>query len=939
MFPTISRGTHPRPGSDAAATAGVTFALLCSGAAGLIYQTAWTRQLMLILGAQAGAVSLSLSVFFLGMALGNAWGGRMTRQSSQPLLVYALLEALIGVWGFILPVIYRTADRLAMILLPADSVNPVIGLVARIPSAGLLVLFPAVCMGATLPLAIRGLTTGRSRSSGGIAGWLYGVNTLGAMAGALGAVFLGVPLAGYRYTVLAAAVLNLIASLLGMLSARLTGPIASPFPPDTSKPETSNRESRWLCAGAFAASGFAMLGLEVIWTRLLAMVFLGTVYAFASMLAALLGALALGGWFGGLLARRYGDQARGAAGGLLCLLGVTIVLQLHGFAHLPEGFLATAGRPGDIQEALAMFGWALALVGPAAFLSGAVFPLLIAAATGRNVGASGHGAGVLLGANTLGGVLGSLAGGFVLLPLLGAHRGMMLLSLLPFAAGLVLVYSCGCQSRVRRLLSVGMYVVALATALWTMPRDVMDTIGRWYMPRDHETIFFREGAEATVAASQPRGRQDGRDRVLWVNRVQATTSIERGVRMNRFQGVLPLLFDRVPRQALFMCFGSGITCGTLAVGGLDHIDAVEIVPEVYEAAALFSVDNLNVMSRGNVRFIVGDGRYFLKTAPSTYDFISFEPMPLAMAGVTSFYTEEYYRLCLARLKPGGMVSQWIPLHSLGNPVVARLFHTFVRVFPHTMVFHVNADLFLIGSTAPLKLDPGRAGDQIAALPELREALAAVDLADPVELAASCLVADPLASGASILDAVEPPRLPFGAALTGLGGITRYLERSAILRDDYPWAEYEAPRWITENTVPANLRWLENMITDQIDPYLVEPVDPDLRKRIEQRRRARRKDLEALRALYSGIAIDTRALDLFLDALTLDPADPMAKRYIDQIVERQADLFAQWKDREKLETLRARLADLPAGTPARQFVDQALATMEVHHNREQSSSQP
>jgi len=388
-----------------------------------------------------------------------------------------------------------------------------------------------------------------------------------------------------------------------------------------------------------------------------------------------------------------------------------------------------------------------------------------------------------------------------------------------------------------------------------------------------------------------------------------------------------------------MCFGSGITCGTLAVGGLDHIDAVEIVPEVYEAAPLFSVDNLNVMSRGNVRFIVGDGRYFLKTAPSTYDFISFEPMPLAMAGVTSFYTEEYYRLCLARLKPGGMVSQWIPLHSLGNPVVARLFHTFVRVFPHTMVFHVNADLFLIGSTAPLKLDPGRAGDRIAALPELREALAAVDLADPAELAASCLVADPLASGTSILDAVEPPRLPFGAALTGLGGITRYLERSAILRDDYPWAEYEAPRWVTENTVPANLRWLENMITDQIDPYLVEPVDPDLRKRIEQRRRARRKDLEALRALYSGIAIDTRALDLFLNALTLDPNDPVAKRYIDQIVERQASLFAQWKDREKLETLRARLADLPAETPARQFVDQALATMEVPHNREQSSSQP
>jgi len=929
----------PRFGSDLPARASMTIALCCSGAAGLIYQTVWTRQLMLMLGAQAGAVSLSLAVFFLGLAAGSAWGGRMADRSSNPLMLYAIMEVLIGLWGLAHPLICRLSDHLAMTLLPSGDAHPVIGLVTRIPPATLLVLLPAVCMGATLPLAIRGLTPNTYSAGGGIAGWLYGVNTVGAMTGSLGAVFAGVPLLGYRHTVLTAAGLNLLAALLATLSGRVAiseVPAGSADPPATSRPSAGPIRQ---CATAFFLSGFAMLGLEVIWTRLLAMVFLGTVYAFSTMLAALLGALAAGGWFGGILARQQAGRTLGAAGGLLCLLGVTVILQLHGFARLPEWYTATVGQSGQPQEALAMFGWAIMLVGPAAFLSGAVFPLLISAVCGRHGEQTGRGTGILLGANTVGGVLGSLTAGFILLPLAGAHKGMLLLSLLPFTAGLRLVFACDCLPRGRRVLSAGLYVAALGTALWSAPRDVMDTIGQWYMPRDHETIFFQEGAEATVAVSQPCGQHDGRDRVLWINRVQATTSIERGVRMNRFQGVLPLLFDREPRDALFMCFGSGITCGTLAVAGFRHIDAVEISPEVYRAAPLFGVDNLNVMARNNIRFIVGDGRHFLKTTRNTYDFISFEPMPLAMAGVTSFYTEEYYRLCQDRLRAGGMVSQWIPLHSSGNPVVSRLFRTFLRVFPHTFVFHINADLFLIGSAHPLKLDPERAVSRIAALPELWHALTDTGLADPVELIASCLIADASETTVSIPEPVEPPRLPYGVALGGSRAAAHYFAQNTILRDDRPWAEYESPRWVTENTVPANLLWLESMITGDLDPWLVESTNIRLREQISRRRQARRKDLEALRTLYSGMAINDRPLNLFQEALTLDPSDPMAVYYIGQIVRKQAEIFTRWKDREKLESLLERLGNRPGLDSARKAVQHALTTLTDDHSSEQSTTQP
>ena len=918
----MSDRTRPRPGSKMAAMSGISLALLCSGAAGLIYQAVWTRQLMLMLGAQAQAVSLSLSVFFLGLAAGSAWGGRIADRSPRPFLMYALLEGIVCAWGLALPWISRAADWLAIILLPAGDAGSLQGLLSRIPPAVTLVLVPAVCMGATLPLAIRGFTAGRMGAGGGAAGWLYGINTLGAMGGSLAAVFLGAPLLGYRGTALAAATLNAAAAGLGILAQR-SSPAAcacQPSSPDLHLPAPPGRVA--LCAAAFAVSGFAMLGLEVIWTRLLAMVFLGTVYAFAVMLAALLGALAAGGWFGGILARASRDNALGAVGGLLCLLGLTVCLQLYGFARLPEWFAASSAQTGSPREALVMFTWTLLIVGPAAFLSGAVFPLLAAAAAGGNPDRTGHSTGVLLGANTFGGVLGALAGGFAALPLLGAHRGMLALAMLPFLAGLVLTFACGCLPVKRRLFTAGLYLLALALSLRGAPRDVMDTVGSWYIPPDHETIFFREGSEATVAVSQPRGQQDGHDRVLWINRVQATTSIERGVRMNRFQGALPLLFDRDPREALFMCFGSGITCGTLAIAGFDHIDAVEIAPEVYEAAPLFAADNLDVMRRDNVRFIVGDGRHYLKTARKQYDFISFEPMPLAMAGVINFYTEEYYRLCLSRLRPGGMVSQWIPLHSLGNPVVASLFGTFLQVFPHVMVFHVNADLFLIGSNAPLKLDPDRAAQRLAGLPELRAALGDVQLADPVELTGSCVIAG---APPDLPEPLQPLRLPYGMGWPpSTETPSRSLARKTALRDDWPWVEYEAPRWIRENTVPDNLAWLESMISDSLGDLLAETADPEVSERIERRRRARRIDLTALRTLYRSLLTDFQAVDRFLDALRTDPEDPVAAHYLLQIARKQAELFAKWNDREKLESLRDRLVPHSALEPALRTVESALA---------------
>ena len=373
--------------------------------------------------------------------------------------------------------------------------------------------------------------------------------------------------------------------------------------------------------------------------------------------------------------------------------------------------------------------------------------------------------------------------------------------------------------------------------------------------------------------------------MLWINRVQATTSIERGVKMNRLQGALPLLFDREPREVLFMCFGSGITCGTLALSPFERIDAVEISPDVLEAAPFFARDNLGVRDRKNVRFIVDDGRNHLLRTDSRYDFITFEPMPLAVAGVSAFYTREYYELCLSRLKPGGMVSQWVPMHGLSPDIVQSLVRTFTAVFPEYCAFHVNADLFLIGSDRPLKLDYAAARRRLAE-PELAPALAAVGLPDAVELM-GCFVMD------------KPALAAFGG--TGV-----------VMTDDLPWAEYAAPKLVYARKVPESLDLLKPRLASPMTIMDPASITPEERAAVERRHESRVSDIAATRNYYGGMVMGSEALDGFIHSLRVDPANPNARYYLMQIATAQVSLFRDWKEPAKAEEVVRKVLEVLPG---------------------------
>lgn len=840
-----------------------------SGACGLLYQVVWTRQFVLLFGAASYAVSTVLSVFFLGLGAGSLLGGRLADRVRRPLFVYGAFEIIIGLSALALIVLLRQGEAAVVEILRFSAGSRAMAIGLRALLALVFLIVPVTLMGATLPLLAR-FVAHESRRYAIRIGALYTLNTLGAVAGCALTGFVLIAHFGYTKTLWLGAAGNIGVGLAAMALDRLRGArdvvaagaygsedqsAAAIFP--AARPE--------VLLAAFALSGFCALALEVLWTRLLVIVFLGTTYAFTTMLATLLFGIAAGSAAASALAGRRWNASL-ALGLVEILFGLSCLAMLPLFADLPERLRQFQFASGYHWEQLVrakFFLSASVLVIPS-FFSGMTFPLAVRAfSAGR--ACLGEDVGALYGANTFGGVVGALTGGYVLIPLLGTHHGIVVLSWLLFAAGLAIIVSTPLRwHMVKAALAVCCVALMAGAQAYLAPGDVCQALNAGYVPASDTIHYYREGVEATVLVSEAKDARPGSDRTLWINAVQATATIEKGVKMNRLQGVLPMLFDRDPKRVLFMCFGSGITAGTLSLWDFDRIDAVEISRDVLQAAPQFAADNFNVAENPSVRFTIDDGRNFLLTTPNRYDVITFEPMPLALAGVSTFYTREYYELCLDRLAPGGLVSQWVPLHSLNTDVVRSLVYTFTEAFPEYCAFFVNADLFLIGSNEPLRIDYPRVVERLNR-PTIAAALYAVGLSDVEEVLTSFFM------GKSHIDA--------------------YARGGQTMTDDCPWAEFLAPKLMYEANVPS--------ILAAITPHFESPVTmldtgelpadeiQHVLDRLERRARAKAHDLIALKEYYGGFIADQPA-KLFIESLDIDPDDHNAQYYLKQIALSRAE---------------------------------------------------
>lgn len=748
---------------------GLYWLFFFSGSAGLIYQVVWSRLLYQIFGVTVYAVTTVVATFLLGLALGGLALGKVADRSPRPLRLYGWLEVGIGVCcllgvfllGWLDPLHIRAANHYA-----ADSWQ-LLGV--RVGLASLVILPPTFLMGGTLPVVTRAFVR-QIQGLGRQLSLLYALNTFGAVVGSLAAGFLLIRWLGLNVTLGIAVVMNLVIGLLALRLSRLIPPeavgVARPFATrerpreeGTAASGEARRAARaqadkpgergtGVIGGggadfglllAVALSGFASLGLEVFWSRILIVIVGTTTYAFVTVLSSYLVGITLGSFLTSLFADRLGDLRRAFAWIQIGIVA-SVLATLWILRFLNTGTIETTlSEVGWFGLILGRFGVSFALMLVPTTLIGMTFPIAGKIWTRRIESVGGH-VGQIYGANTLGNILGAAVSGFLILPWLGLQKGVAALTVLNLAAAAWGFLSSRARSRARLaagelapgahrsasrrraaipLVMVGGAVVSCAAmiALWNPPPFV----GRGEAETD-QTLFYKEGIVATVKVVQRS--EDAAQRWMAVDGIKIGES-SGGVDMK--QQVLahfPFLLSKDPvRRVLSIGLGTGILIGESARHPeVEIVECVEISPAVIEGARCFDEFNGGIFENPKISVICDDGVNFLRRVERRYDaIISDAKSRTAHAGNALFYSQDYYRECAEHLDEDGIMIQWIPLILPPNEL-QTIYRTFLTAFPHVYLWFAYDACFLVGCKEALDLDPARldGGLQAAAVSDLRD---------------------------------------------------------------------------------------------------------------------------------------------------------------------------------------------------------------------------
>jgi spermidine synthase len=667
--------------------------LLCliffaSGASALVFETLWFHQAGLALGNGVWASSLVLAGFMGGLALGNAFAARSGARLGNPLRAYALAEIAIAVSGaglvWLLP---SVGSWIAPWLAPLADLpwilNPL-----RLSVAFALLLVPSTAMGVTLPLLTSALTP-VDANYGRVLGRLYGWNTFGAVAGALATETLLIEALGVRGSALAAGTANAGAAAVALLLAgRRTRTRASE---SAAAPVTRRAPARFLLA-AFGA-GFALLALEVVWFRFLSLFVLSRSIAFALMLGVVLTGIAVGGlaashWLGrDPRAHRFAAPLAFCAGAL-CIAGYACFpIPLAHFLETHSG------------NAWGILSLAAPLMFPVALASGILFGLLGAALRCEFAGEL-ETTGTLTFANTVGAALGSLAGGFVLLPALGIEFGLLCLALLYGAIGTLLANRAPAARR-HALLGALALVVALAMFPFGAMRErYLPTPMIRFGGPDDRIAAVREGLTETIIYVENRELGHRVSHRMMTNAYSMSGTMWFARRYMKLYVYWPVAVHPELRSALLISYGVGATGKALTdTRALESIDIVDISRDVLEMNSIVFPDPKDQPLRDpRVRVHVEDGRYFLQTTDRRFDLITGEPPPPNMAGVVNLYTREYFELVRERLAEGGITTYWLPIHALSDRATLSVLRAFCDAFDDCSLWHgSSADLMMVGT--------------------------------------------------------------------------------------------------------------------------------------------------------------------------------------------------------------------------------------------------
>jgi spermidine synthase len=684
-----------------------------SGCAALIYEVVWFQLLQLVIGSSAVSMGVLLGTFMGGMCLGSYLLPRVVDRRQHPLRVYAFLELGIGAFGLL---ILFGMPLLNGLYVTVSGGAGITGILFRGLAAAICLLPPTLLMGATLPAISRWVES----TPEGVSwlGFFYGGNIGGGVLGSLAAGFYLLRLYDLGVATYVAVSLNIVVALLAIAIAQAT-PVPERLESDRDAALPRPVPGAWAIYVAIALSGATALSSEVIWTRLLSLLFGGTVYTFALILAVFLFGLGIGSSLGSAIGR--------AAARPRVVFGWCQMLLCAGIAW--SAYMLTESMPyWPVNPSITSDPWfnfqldfvrCLWVVLPGAILWGASFPLALASLASRGQD-PGRLVGSVYAANTIGAIVGSLCASLLLVVWLGSQHAQQLLILLAALSGLLVLSTgaadepAGARGGAGFPLTGTLLIIAAAACAGLLSRTVhplpgiFAAYGRFTATRlgQAEVKYVGEGWNATVAVTQlPGGVLNYHN----AGKVQASSEPQ-DMRLQRMLGHLTTLIPAQARKIVVIGCGAGVTAGAVSIDpAVEDQTIAEIEPLVPQVVSrLFGDYNFHVVENRKVHVRIDDARHYLLTTSERFDAITSDPLDPWVKGAAMLYTREFFELVKTRLNPGGAVTLFVQLYESNTEAVKSEIATFMEAFPNGVVWGntnngAGYDLVLLGQVEDTKI--------------------------------------------------------------------------------------------------------------------------------------------------------------------------------------------------------------------------------------------
>ena len=739
----------------------VAVLFFASGFSSLIYQIVWTRMLVLVFGATTFATSTVLAIFMGGLALGSFVAGRFSDKVQRPLFWYGVLEAIIGFWALLTPLLFTAATPLYKFIWLHTHASILPFSLLRFLCTGLILIVPTTCMGATLPLLSR-FVSDRLESIGSRVGTLYSANTLGAVVGALITGFVILPSVGIAASLWIGALINFFLLFAVLVAGRFhksgagsavvsAGPRSSKARATTGKADAQRpsadspsnaqdseqsgpnnpieQQSRlpWsvrLAIAAFACSGAIAMIYEVCWTRTLLMVIGSSTYAFTVMLSAFL----IGIFLGSLICARVIDRTSKPFvwfGALQILIGLFTLISMREFNYLPYWNLSLNAKMHLDSNASMLLRFAVAgsVLVPTTLCLGAIFPAVVKGCV-QNLSNVGRSVGDLYSANTVGAIVGAFLAGFVCLPMLGVEKTLIAAGLINIALGLMLLWT---SQQLRNgpkifatVLSAPLIIVFLQSPdIWdkkillnvqSQRRSIrlveayaFPDFKDWKKDIDDNCLakFWFDGPCSNVGIRF--GTLSKVTSLVTNGHVDASDDVDMPIQA--LVSGFPLLLKPDAKDVAVIGWGCGQTVGTATLFPARSIVAVELEPAVIEASKFFHHVNHSPENDPRVHIQYNDGRNYLLATDEKFDIIVSEPSNPWQSGVCNLFTKEYFEICHARLQPGGILAVWVQTSEVPPSDLCGVLAGINQTFQHTLALDPRAgNLVVLASDSPLSID-------------------------------------------------------------------------------------------------------------------------------------------------------------------------------------------------------------------------------------------